>query len=165
MCVSMWRRRKEGFKGGDGTDSLTTPAPSCFSFPFFRTWLLRCNRGWKHLRRMWQQLPFLLPSFLWYSVTRQMLHSNPPPFSPSFVILISESHVAPPASSGCESCESRICRSSRQHTMTDPIAERRKPTQPQCKNPFAETCNVVIWVRDVPQTFDPTVHNIQDLWG
>lgn len=140
-------REKRGIQGGKWRPFTNHSCPQLLFFSLFR-WLLCCNRGWKHLRRMWQQFPFLLPSFLWYSVTRQMLHSTPPPrLSPSFVILISQSHVAPPASSGCRVragfAEAPACW---QHTVTDPIAERRKPTEPQCKSPFAETCNVAIWV-------------------
>lgn len=92
----------------------------CFFHLFFfdkRTRLLCCNSGWKSLRRMWQQLPFLLlfsPCFP--SILSSVFHDWRicyPAFFSLFAILISESHQAPPASSGCKLCDSRICRSAR----------------------------------------------------
>lgn len=100
-CEHVEETEKRGIRGGRWHRFTKHSCPQLLFFSLFRTWLLRCNRGWKHLRRMWQQLPFLLPSFLlpsflWYSVTRQMLHSTPPLFS-----ILCHPHFRVPRRSSC----------------------------------------------------------------
>lgn len=172
--MSMWRKhRKEKFKGGDGTDLLTPCAPSCF-FPPFLNMVAMLQQWMETSQENVATAPFspfpIFPSYpsilsLVFHDTKNVTQHFPPllhSLSSSFLsptLLLLPSQVASRVRAGF--AEAPVCW---QHTVTDLIAERRKPTEPQCKTPFAETCNVAIWVPDFPQIFDPTVRNIQDLW-
>lgn len=90
--------------------------------------------------------PCFLSSSLQYSMTRQMLYSTPPFLYSLSSLSVSPTSLLLPSQVACRVrtgfAEAHACW---QHTVTDLIAERRKPTEPQCKKPFAETCNVAIW--------------------
>lgn len=165
VCVSMWRKwRKEGFKGGDGTDSLIPRAPVCFSSSFFvrehscyaATVDGRVSGECGNNSLFSFLIPPCFPSIL-SSVFHdwRMLCSI---FFPLFFFLPSSS-LSPmslllPSQVACRVragfAEAHACW---QHTVTDLIAERKEQTEPQCKNPFPETARLQFGFQIFPKTF------------
>lgn len=112
-CEHVEETEKRGIQGGEMAP-IPQPLvpPDAFLFPFWNM-VAKLQQGLETSQENVAQAPFspsILP-LVFRDTTNVRQH--PPPLSPSFVILISESHVAPPASSGCESRESRILRKRR----------------------------------------------------
>lgn len=120
-CEHVEEMVKRGIQEGRWHWFANSLCPHVLFSPLFfdeRTQLLCCNSGWKSLRRMWQQLPFLhlfflvfLPSFPQYSMTEEYVMQHFSPFLPSSFLspttLLLPSQVASRVTAGF--AEAHVC--------------------------------------------------------